>query len=171
MAKQNAYNKDQVLAICRGEIFGADNATLPLPNMLMVDRITRVTETGGDYGKGLIVAELDISEDLWFFACHFPNDPVMPGCLGLDAMWQLLGFYLVWKGYAGRGRALGVGEVKFRGQILPGHSTVTYHIHIKRIINRQLTLGVADGVVSVDGRDIYFAKDMRAGLFISTKDF
>jgi 3-hydroxyacyl-[acyl-carrier protein] dehydratase/trans-2-decenoyl-[acyl-carrier protein] isomerase len=139
--------------------------------MLMIDRITHISDTGGRYGKGEIVAELDIHPDLWFFACHFEGDPVMPGCLGLDAMWQLVGFHLGWLGFAGKGRALGSGEVKFVGQVLPSAKKVTYTIHIKRTINRSLTLGIADGSMAVDGREIYTAEGLRVGLFTSTDSF
>ena len=132
--KKNSYDQEELLACGRGEIFGAGNAQLPLPNMLMMDRITHINETGGEFGKGEIIAELDIIPDLWFFDCHFQGDPVMPGCLGLDAMWQLVGFYLGWLGNPGRGRALGCGEVKFTGQILPTNQKVTYHLHLKRVI-------------------------------------
>jgi len=136
--------------------------------MLMFDRITRITDDGGAMGKGEIVAELDISPDLWFFDCHFESDPVMPGCLGLDAMWQLVGFFLGWIGAPGRGRALGVGEVKFTGQVLPDAKRVTYRLDLKRVINRRLVLGIADGRMEVDGNVIYEAKDLRVGLFTST---
>jgi len=136
-----------------------------------MNRITRIANTGGEYGKGEIVAELDITPDLWFFDCHFPGDPVMPGCLGLDAMWQLVGFFLAWDGNLGRGRALGAGEVKFTGQILPTAKKVTYKLDLKRVIARKLVLAIADGSVSVDGREIYTAKDLRVGLFTSTDDF
>lgn len=169
--KQDSYSRDELLACSRGELFGPGNAQLPAPNMLMLDRIVRINESGGDHGKGELVAELDITPDLWFFDCHFPGDPVMPGCLGLDAMWQLVGFYLGWLGHPGRGRALGCGEVKFTGQILPEAEKVTYHINIKRIITRRLILGIADGTVTVDGRDIYQANDLRVGLFTSTANF
>jgi len=139
--------------------------------MLMLDRITQINEDGGKYNKGEIIAELDIHPDLWFFQCHFPGDPVMPGCLGLDAMWQLVGFHLGWLGNPGRGRALGCGEVKFSGQILPDAGRVSYHIEIKRVITRRLILGIADGTLSVDGHDIYQAKDLRVGLFTNTENF
>ena len=152
-------------------MFGPNNAQLPAPNMLMADRINLINSDGGNYGKGKIIAELDINPDLWFFACHFPGDPVMPGCLGLDAMWQLVGFHLAWLGNPGRGRALGVGDVKFSGQVLPTAKMVTYEIDIKRVISRNLALGIADGVMSVDGREIYHAKDLRVGLFTSTDNF
>lgn len=152
-------------------MFGPGNAQLPTPNMLMMDRILKISDEGGEFGKGEIVAELDIHPDLWFFKCHFPGDPVMPGCLGLDAMWQLVGFFLAWVGNPGHGRALGVGEVKFTGQVLPSAGKVTYRIDMKRVISRKLVLGVGDGVVEVDGREIYVAKDLRVGLFTSTDNF
>jgi len=169
MTRQNAYTREDLLACSRGELFGPGNAQLPAPNMLMIDRIAHISETGGKYGKGEIVAELDINPDLWFFGCHFEGDPVMPGCLGLDAMWQLVGFFLGWRGNPGRGRALGSGEVKFYGQILPNHSLVRYHIHMKRVIERKLVMGIADGSVSVDGEVIYTATDLRVGLFQNTE--
>jgi 3-hydroxyacyl-[acyl-carrier protein] dehydratase/trans-2-decenoyl-[acyl-carrier protein] isomerase len=170
-ARKNAYDYEELLASGHGELFGPTNGRLPLPNMLMIDRITRVSEEGGKYGKGEIRAELDIRPDLWFFACHFESDPVMPGCLGLDAMWQLVGFHLVWQGLEGRGRALGVGKVKFTGQILPTAKLVTFQIDIKRVISRRLNMAIADGALSVDGREIYTAEDLRVGLFTSTEDF
>lgn len=169
--RSNQYSKETLLACARGELFGPGNAQLPLPNMLMVDRIVEINDHGGKYGKGEIIAELDIHPDLWFFACHFEGDPVMPGCLGLDAMWQLVGFYFGWSGGLGRGRALGCGEVKFTGQVLPSHKKITYHIHIKRTIMRQLVLGIADAVMSVDGKEIYTGSDLKVGLFTSTDDF
>ena len=169
--QKNAYNLEELLQCGEGKMFGPGNAQLPMPNMLMLDRITHISTNGGEFGKGEIVAELDITPDLWFFDCHFPGDPVMPGCLGLDAMWQLVGFYLGWRGNPGRGRALGAGEVKFTGQILPSSSKVTYHINLKRVIERKLIMGIADGRVSVDGKDIYFAKDLRVGLFSNTEAF
>ncbi|MEW8278035.1 MAG: 3-hydroxyacyl-[acyl-carrier-protein] dehydratase FabA [Candidatus Thiodiazotropha sp.] len=171
MTRQNAYNRDQLLSCGHGEMFGPGNAQLPTPNMLMMDRIVRISDDGGEFNKGEILAELDIHPDLWFFDCHFPGDPVMPGCLGLDAMWQMVGFFLAWIGNPGHGRALGVGEVKFTGQVLPSAKQVTYHINIKRVIARKLVLGVADGVMKVDGREIYSAKDLRVGLFTSTDNF
>lgn len=165
------FNKEQLLACGEGLLFGPENARLPVPPMLMMDRITKISDTDGQYGKGEIFAEFDINPDLWFFNCHFITDPVMPGCLGLDAMWQLLGFYLGWRGNAGRGRALGVGEVKFFGQILPTHQKVTYELQIKRVVERKLVMGIADGKVSVDGREIYTASDLRCGLFTRTDNF
>ena len=163
-----SFNREQLLACARGEMFGPENGKLPLPNMLMMDRITHISDDGGAAGKGRIVAELDINPDLWFFKCHFEGDPVMPGCLGLDAMWQLVGFFLVWKKNPGRGRALGVGEVKFAGQVLPTAKLVTYEVEIKRIVERKLVLAVADARMLVDGREIYTATDLRVGLFTST---
>jgi len=159
------------LACGQGALFGEGNARLPTPNMLMMDRITSITADGGDADKGYIAAELDINPDLWFFGCHFVGDPVMPGCLGLDAMWQLVGFFLGWKGNPGRGRALGCGEVKFFGQVLPEAKLVTYELHVKRLIERRLVMGIADGRMLVDGKEIYTANDLRVGLFTSTQDF
>jgi 3-hydroxyacyl-[acyl-carrier protein] dehydratase/trans-2-decenoyl-[acyl-carrier protein] isomerase len=152
-------------------LFGEGNAQLPLPNMLMVDRIIEINDFGGSNAKGQIIAEMDITKDLWFFQCHFQGDPVMPGCLGLDAMWQLVGFYLGWTGAQGRGRALGAGEVKFSGQVTPKNSIITYHINMKRLILRKLVMGVADGRMETDGREIYTVKDLRVGLFQSTNGF
>ncbi|MDX3905361.1 MAG: 3-hydroxyacyl-[acyl-carrier-protein] dehydratase FabA [Pigmentiphaga sp.] len=171
MLEKNAFSREDLLRCARGELFGKGNAQLPAPNMLMLDRITHISEQGGKYGKGQIIAELDIRPDLWFFDCHFEGDPVMPGCLGLDAMWQLVGFFLGWQGNPGRGRALGAGEVKFVGQVLPTAKKVTYQIDIKRTINRTLVLGIADGAMSVDGRQIYTAEGLRVGLFTSTDSF
>lgn len=167
---QNAFTRDELLACGHGQMFGPGNAQLPVGNMLMVDRITRISADGGEAGKGEIVAELDIHPELWFFGCHFVGDPVMPGCLGLDAMWQLVGFFLGWKGNPGRGRALGAGEIEFRGQVLPSASKVQYHIQLKRVIERKLVMGIADGTVSVDGKVIYTAKDLRVGLFTKVEE-
>lgn len=171
MTRPSSFNRDELLKCGHGEMFGPDNARLPIGNMLMIDRILNITEDGGNFGKGDIVAELDINPDLWFFGCHFEGDPVMPGCLGLDAMWQLVGFYLGWKGNPGRGRALGSGEVKFSGQVLPSCKTVRYHIHLKRVIERKLVVGIADGSLFADDREIYTAKNLRVGLFTSTDNF
>ena len=165
--KKNSFSYEQLIDCANGDLFGKGNAQLPSPTMLMFDRITNINETGGVFQKGEIVAELDIKPELWFFDCHFKGDPVMPGCLGLDAMWQLVGFYLGWLEQPGKGRALGVGEVKFTGQVLDTVKKVTYQISIKRLILRKLILGVADGVLKADGEPIYEAKDMKVGLFQS----
>jgi 3-hydroxyacyl-[acyl-carrier protein] dehydratase / trans-2-decenoyl-[acyl-carrier protein] isomerase len=171
MQKQNSYSFEELLACGRGELFGEGNAQLPLPPMLMFDRIVSITEDGGKHGAGQIVAELDIKPDLWFFACHFQGDPVMPGCLGLDAMWQLVGFFLGWKGGPGHGRALGAGEIKFTGQVLPTAKKVTYRIDLKRVIMRKLVMGIADATMEIDGREIYTANDLKVGLFTQTNAF
>jgi 3-hydroxyacyl-[acyl-carrier protein] dehydratase/trans-2-decenoyl-[acyl-carrier protein] isomerase len=163
--RRGSYEYEDLLACGRGELFGPGNAQLPLPPMLMFDRIVEITETGGEYGKGLVRAELDVKPDLWFFGCHFKNDPVMPGCLGLDAMWQMVGFFLGWTGGAGRGRALGLGDLKFSGQVLPTASKVVYNVDIKRVMRSKLVLGIADGWLSMDGEIIYRAKDLKVGLF------
>ena len=169
--KPSSYDREDLLASSRGELFGPNGPQLPAPNMLMMDRIPLMSETEGLFGKGKVIAELDITPDLWFFDCHFPGDPVMPGCLGLDAMWQLVGFFLGWIGGEGKGRALGVGEVKFTGQVLPTAKKVTYEIDFKRVINRKLVMGLADGRVLVDGKEIYVAKDLKVGLFQDTSKF
>ena len=165
--KKNSFSYEQLIDCANGDLFGKGNAQLPSPPMLMFDRITNINETGGEFQKGEIIAELDIKPELWFFDCHFKGDPVMPGCLGLDAMWQLVGFYLGWLDQPGKGRALGVGEVKFTGQVLDTVKQVTYQISIKRLILRKLILGVADGILKADGEPIYEAKDMKVGLFQS----
>ncbi len=162
---KNQYTLEDILACGRGELFGPGNAQLPLPPMLMFDRITHISSDGGEHGKGEVVAELDIHPDLWFFACHFLGDPVMPGCLGVDALWQLIGFYLGWRGGPGQGRALGAGEVKFTGQVTPDCHLVRYRVSFKRVMMRRLYMGIADGQVEVDDRLIYVGKDMRVGLF------
>jgi 3-hydroxyacyl-[acyl-carrier protein] dehydratase/trans-2-decenoyl-[acyl-carrier protein] isomerase len=154
-----------LLACARGELFGPGNPKLPLPPMLMLDRITRIADRGGSHDKGEIEAEFDLKPDLWFFKCHFLEDPVMPGCLGLDAMWQMLGFFLGWLGGLGKGRALGVGEVKLSGMVLPTAKTISYYVELKRVIMRKLVLGIADGIMKVDGKIVYEAKDLRVGLF------
>ncbi len=171
MEKQNSFSYEELLQCGRGEMFGPGNAQLPMPPMLMFDRIVSITEKGGSADKGQIIAELDINPDLWFFDCHFPGDPVMPGCLGLDAMWQLIGFFLGWLGGPGRGRALGSGEVKFTGQVTPKNHKVIYRIDMQRVIMRRLVMGIGNGVMEVDGREIYAAKDLRVGLFTSTENF
>lgn len=163
--QKSSYTYDDLIACGKGELFGPGNAKLPAPPMLMFDRVPLVSLEGGAFGKGEMVAEFDIKPDLWFFNCHFIGDPVMPGCLGLDSLWQMLGFYLGWTGAKGSGRALGVGEVKFTGQVLPEAKKITYKINLKRVINRKLVLGIADGTVEVDGKLIYEAADLKVGLF------
>ncbi len=165
MKTRMRFDREDLLASGRGELFGPGNAQLPAPPMLMFDRITHISADGGAHGKGCVVAELDIDASLWFFACHFLGDPVMPGCLGVDAMWQLVGFFLGWSGAPGRGRALGVGQVKFSGQVEPTVKKVVYKIDLKRVILRRLVLGIGDGVMEADGRPIYEASDLRVGLF------
>ena len=167
--KNSSFSYDQLIECAKGILFGKGNAQLPLPPMLMFDRITEIKKDVGEFKKGFIKAELDIKDNLWFFDCHFKNDPVMPGCLGLDAMWQLVGFYLGWLGQPGKGRALGVGEVKFSGQVLKTVKKVTYHISLKRLILRKLIMGVADGIMKADGKPIYEVKDMKVGLFTSSE--
>ena len=169
--QKSSYSKEELISCGKGEMFGKGNAQLPLPPMLMFDRIVSITDEGGKYNHGQIIAELDLTEDLWFFECHFQGDPVMPGCLGLDAMWQLLGFFLGWKGGLGKGRALGAGEVKFSGQVLPTSKRITYNIDLKRVIMRKLVMGIADASMSVDGRLIYQANDLKVGLFVKTDIF
>ena len=168
---QQTFTREDLTKGGEGTLFSPESPRLPKPNMLMVDRITHVSTEGGTYGKGEIIAELDINPDMWFFDCHFKGDPVMPGCLGLDAMWQLAGFYMAWAGHPGKGRALGVKEVKFTGQVLPTAKTVTYRISIRRLLALKLTMIVADGIMEVDGRSIYTAKDLKVGLFSDTSGF
>ena len=165
MSLPNKFNKNQLIDCGHGRLFGPGNAQLPVDNMLMLDHISHISAEDGEHGKGSIIAELDINPDLWFFDCHFPGDPVMPGCLGLDAMWQLVGFFLGWKGNPGKGRALGAGEIKFTGQVTPESKLVSYHLDLKRVIERKLVMGIADGYMKVDGEVIYTAKDLRVGLF------
>ncbi len=165
MERQSSFSYEEILACGRGELFGPGNAQLPLPPMLMFDRITEISEDGGPHGKGFVRAEFDIRPDLWFFDCHFKGDPVMPGCLGLDALWQLTGFFLGWLGLPGRGRALGVGEVKFADQVLPSVKQVVYGVEFKRVFKSKLVLGIADGWREADGKRIYTVSDMRGGLF------
>lgn len=162
---KDSYSYEDLLDCGHGKLFGEGNARLPLPPMLMLDRIVKISKDGGKYGKGEIIAELDIKPNLWFFNCHFESDPVMPGCLGLDAMWQLVGFFLGWSGAPGKGRALGVGEVKFTGQVTPKVKKLVYKIDLKRVIIRKLVMGIGDGVLEADGKVIYEAKDLRVGLF------
>lgn len=165
LINQHAFDKDELIACGLGELFGPGNAQLPTDKMLMVDRVPYISAEGGAFGKGEVHAELDIHPDLWFFGCHFPGDPVMPGCLGLDAMWQLVGFFLAWRGNPGRGRALGAGEIKFTGQVLPTARKVEYRLNLKRVIERRLVMGIADGELFCDGKLIYTARDLRVGLF------
>jgi 3-hydroxyacyl-[acyl-carrier protein] dehydratase/trans-2-decenoyl-[acyl-carrier protein] isomerase len=163
--RETSYDFEGLMRCARGEMFGPGNAQLPAPPMLMMDRITDIVPEGGPHGKGRIVAEYDINPDLWFFKCHFLGDPVMPGCLGLDALWQLTGFFLGWLGMPGKGRALGVGEVKFSGMVTPSIRLIRYTVDFKRIIDRKLKLGIADGTMEADGQTIYVTTDMRVGLF------
>jgi 3-hydroxyacyl-[acyl-carrier protein] dehydratase / trans-2-decenoyl-[acyl-carrier protein] isomerase len=165
--RREKFEFEDLLACARGELFGPGNAQLPLPPMLMFDRISTVEEVGGEHGCGRIVAELEVKPDLWFFPCHFKGDPVMPGCLGLDALWQLLGFFLGWLGAPGKGRALSVGEVKFSGMVVPSIGKLEYIVELKRVIRRKFTLGIADGWLKADGDTIYTARDLRVGLFQS----
>ncbi|NNK33982.1 MAG: bifunctional 3-hydroxydecanoyl-ACP dehydratase/trans-2-decenoyl-ACP isomerase [Xanthomonadales bacterium] len=169
--QKSSYSRDELVLCGDGLLFGEETARLPADNMLMVDRITEINGDGGANGKGMITAELDIRPDQWFFGCHFREDPVMPGCLGLDALWQLCGFFLAWSGCSGKGRALGCGQVKFTGQVLPSARIVTYSLDIKRLIARKLSMVIADGSMAVDGRTIYTANDLRVGLFASTDGF
>lgn len=170
LSTQRSFTRAELLECGYGRLFGPGNAQLPIDNMLMIDRITHISGEGGEYGRGEIVAELDINPNLWFFGCHFVGDPVMPGCLGLDAMWQLVGFFLGWRGNPGRGRALGAGEIKFAGQVLPDSKKVEYRISLKRVIERKLVMGIADGSLSTDDREIYKASDLRVGLFTKSAD-
>lgn len=163
---KSAYSYDELIESGEHGLFGEGNAQLPLPPMLMMHRITNMTQEGGKFGKGFMTAEMDVSPDQWFFQCHFKGDPVMPGCLGLDAIWQMVGYYLGWQGAPGKGRALGVDKVRFTGQVLPTVKLVEYRIDIKRIINRSLVLGIADGEVLADGEVIYKAEGLRVGLFL-----
>ena len=165
LEQKNSYSREELLECGYHGFAGKGTAQLPVPQMLMFDRVTIINDNEGTHGKGRVVAELDINPDLWFFDCHFPGDPVMPGCLGLDALWQMVGFFLTWSGLPGKGRALGAGEVKFTGQVLPTAKIVRYELDIRRVMNRSLKLGIADGLMFVDDRQIYSAKDLRVGLF------
>jgi len=167
--RQNSYERAELLACGRGQMFGDGNAQLPLPPMLMFDRITHISDKGGAYGRGEVIAELDIEPQQWFFTCHFKGDPVMPGCLGVDALWQLVGFFLGWKGGAGHGRALGSGEIRFTGQVTPDCKIVRYQLSLKRVVMRKIVMGIADGQVEADGKVIYTGKDLRVGLFVNPK--
>ena len=168
---QNSYELSELVDCGYGKLFGPSNAKLPVNNMLMLDRISEINADGGEFGRGQIIAELDIRPDLWIFDCHFPGDPVMPGCLGLDALWQLVGFFLAWSGFPGKGRALGAKEVKFTGEILPDATEVVYELSISRVIERKLVVGIADGSVAVDGKVIYTTKALKVGLFTPDQSF
>ena len=169
--QKNSFNYEELIACGKGDLFGEGNAKLPLPPMLMFDRITEIKKDIGEFKKGFIKAELDIKDNLWFFDCHFQNDPVMPGCLGLDAMWQLVGFYLGWIGEPGKGRALGVNSVKFTGEVLKNTKIATYEINMKRILKKEgAVVGLADGILNADGKTIYKAENLKVGLFKSWKE-
>ncbi len=166
MKNKNSFDYNELISCANGEMFGPGNARLPSPPMLMFDRISKITENGGSYNKGYIEAELDIKKNLWFFDCHFKTDPVMPGCLGLDAMWQLVGFFLGWVGNPGKGRALGVGEVKFTGEVLSNNKLAKYIIEIKRVMKKgDTSVGLADGILLIDDKKIYSTKNLKVGLF------
>jgi len=168
MIKKNSFKYEDLIDCANGKLFGPGNAKLPSPPMLMFDRITNVEENKGKFSKGVIEAELDIKEKMWFFDCHFKEDPVMPGCLGLDAMWQLVGFYLGWKGEPGKGRALGVGSVKFTGEVLANAKIAKYEVNIKRILKKEgAVVGLANGILFVDDKAIYRAESLKVGLFKS----
>ena len=167
---QSSFSYQDLLRCGHGELFGPGNARLPLPPMLMLDRIVSIARAGGEHGEGEVIAELDVKPDLWFFGCHFEGDPVMPGCLGLDALWQMLGFFLGWLGLPGPGRALSIGEVKFAGEVVPAGRILSYRLSVKRVIRRAFTLAVADGVALLDGNQVFAAKSLRVGLFPATQD-
>ena len=162
--RQTSYSYDELIQCAKGDLFGIGNAQLPMPPMLMMDRITEISADGGEFGKGHVVAEFDIKPDLWFFDCHFVGNPIMPGCLGLDGLWQLTGFNLGWRGMEGRGMALGVGEVKLTGMVRPDRKMLTYFVDFTRVIDRRIKVGIADGRVEADGETIYMVKDMKVGL-------
>ncbi len=168
--RQSSYEYEELLACARGELFGPGNAQLPLPPMLMLDRIGSISEEGGEYNKGHIAAELEIKPDLWFFPCHFKGNPIMPGCLGVDALWQMLGFYLGWLGAPGKGMALGVGEVKFSNMITPSIKKIEYIVSLRKVMNRKLTLGIGDGILKADGEVFYTAKDLRVVLAVADEE-
>jgi 3-hydroxyacyl-[acyl-carrier protein] dehydratase / trans-2-decenoyl-[acyl-carrier protein] isomerase len=163
--QKDSYSHEDLLACARGDLFGPGNAQLPMPPMLMIDRVVQIADTGGRHGKGLVVAEFDVRPNLWFFGCHFEGDPVMPGCLGLDAFWQMTGFFLGWSGAPGRGRAFGVGGVKLKEQVEPAAKLISYTVHIKRVVRRALSLAIADGEMMVDGQPAYEAEGLRVGVF------
>ena len=165
MNQKNSFDKQELLSMANGDMFGLDNAKLPLEPMLMIDRIININNNGGEYDKGSILAEMDITEELWFFHCHFKGDPVMPGCLGLDGMWQLAGFFLTWSGAIGKGRALGVGDVKFRGQVRPYHKKIIYNVSIKKLVTRSNSMIWADAEMHADNKKIYIAKNLQVGIF------
>ena len=166
MKNKNSFDYNELISCANGEMFGPGNARLPSPPMLMFDRISKITENGGSYNKGYVEAELDVKKNLWFFDCHFKTDPVMPGCLGLDAMWQLVGFFLGWVGNPGKGRALGVGEVKFTGEVLSSNKLAKYIIEIKRVMKKgEASVGLADGILLIDNKKIYSTKNLKVGLF------
>ena len=167
ISRKNKFDYDELISCAKGELFGIGNAQLPMPPMLMIDRVTEISDDGGEHKKGRVIAEFDINPKLWFFECHFDGDPVMPGCLGLDALWQLTGFNLGWREMKGRGRALGVGEVKFTGMVTPDIKLVRYEVNFTRVIDRKLKLGMANGTMYADNEKIYSAENMKVGLFQS----
>ena len=168
--QKSSFSYEDLIQCGHGELFGPGNAQLPLPPMLMFDRITEISVDGGAHGKGLITAELDIKPDLWFYGCHFEGDPIMPGCLGLDALWQMLGFFLGWQGLPGPGRALGVGEVKFAGEVKPESKLLRYQIDVKKVIKRGVALAIADGLAELDGETVYTTAGLKVGLFPPSKE-